>query len=393
MTLSVCLLTRNEAKNIVRAIQSVVGLADEVLVADTGSTDNTVALAQEQGARVLAFAWDDDFAAGRNFALNQAKSDWVLWLNPDEELLPDSHALVREVIRKSDALGYLVLRQELMNPSQLDVFSESEALRLFRRLPELRYTGRSHPAFDESIEQAARREGKFIHRSAITLRHHAYLSPQTPDKLRWRARLLRRELEDRPGQLRFLIEYGRTLLQLQDPKGHEVLAEAAEKVLAMRDEPLEPVWNVEELLEYLMDVSPGDSRSPLTAADARMLALRWYPTSPPLLWKMAEYLFGQNDFQTSASLLERLLHLGKTRSYSKCRGFDPQIVGERALFNLGHCRMRLGQWADAQECFRQLLASSIYEVQAAKNLMVIQRQLGQQQGQGWFQTQAAPGPH
>ena len=74
--LSVCLLTRDEQRNIERAIRSVEGVADEVVVADAGSTDRTVEVARGLGARVVPFSWDDDFARGRNVAIGQASGDW-----------------------------------------------------------------------------------------------------------------------------------------------------------------------------------------------------------------------------------------------------------------------------------------------------------------------------
>src|SRR5437016_5060097 len=95
MSLSVCLLTRNEEKNIARALRSVEGLADEVIVAETGSRDRTAEIAADLGAKVYPFTWDDDFAAGRNFAIEKATGDWIFWLMPDEEMLSDSHAVVR----------------------------------------------------------------------------------------------------------------------------------------------------------------------------------------------------------------------------------------------------------------------------------------------------------
>ena len=73
MSLSVCLLTRNDEEHLARALRSVAGVADEVVVADTGSRDRTVQIATELGARVLQFAWEDDFGAGRNFLIGQAR--------------------------------------------------------------------------------------------------------------------------------------------------------------------------------------------------------------------------------------------------------------------------------------------------------------------------------
>ena len=70
---------------IARALASVAGSADEIIVVDTGSRDSTVAIAQKAGARVFHFPWVDDFAAARNAALEQTAGEWILWLDADAD--------------------------------------------------------------------------------------------------------------------------------------------------------------------------------------------------------------------------------------------------------------------------------------------------------------------
>src|SRR5579884_4106366 len=125
MSLSVCLVTRNEEQNLPRVLRSVAGLADEVVVADTGSTDRTAAVATELGARVHEFAWDDDFAAARNFALDQATGDWVLWLNPDEELLPAGRDEIGPALTQEGVLGYAVRVQDQLRADRPEDFAET----------------------------------------------------------------------------------------------------------------------------------------------------------------------------------------------------------------------------------------------------------------------------
>src|SRR4051812_10362051 len=95
MSLSVCLLTRNQRERLTAALRSLAGAADEVLVVDAGSTDGTPEVAGAMRARLAPFRWDEDVAAGRNFALGRVRSDWVLWFGADEELLPDAAAALR----------------------------------------------------------------------------------------------------------------------------------------------------------------------------------------------------------------------------------------------------------------------------------------------------------
>src|SRR5437016_1157295 len=106
--LSFCAIVRNEAANIVRCLDSVAALVEEKIVVDTGSTDDTVALAEDCGATVSFFAWRDDFAAARNAAVEKATGDWILWLDADEFLLPESIPLVREAVARDDTHAILV---------------------------------------------------------------------------------------------------------------------------------------------------------------------------------------------------------------------------------------------------------------------------------------------
>jgi hypothetical protein len=371
MSLSVCLLTRNEEKNLARAIGSVSGFADEVLVADTGSTDRTVAVAAAAHARVVQVGWNDDFAGARDAALRELSGDWVLWLNPDEEFVAGQEAL-RQCVERADVFGFYLRVQELSKPDQAEPPIETYQLRLFRRRADLHSVGRLHPRFEPSLEDLAVREGLRVEPSAVTLRRHAYLSQLTESKLRWVLRLLELELRDRPGQLHYLIEYGRTLLLVKDPRAHAVLSEAAEQVWAAREAPRPPLPDVQRLLEYLLTVGPEYSKSRLSRTEARELALRWYPQSPPLLWRIGEQAFRAGDYRQAAEILERLLHLSRTGMYDRSEPFDPRLLGESAVLNLGLCYARMGEADKAETCFLQLLGSTTVGDQAARELAAVQ---------------------
>ena len=72
MTISVCMIVKNEEKTLPVCLKSLEGIADELIVVDTGSTDSTVAVAEAAGAKVFHFEWVDDFAKARNFSLSEA---------------------------------------------------------------------------------------------------------------------------------------------------------------------------------------------------------------------------------------------------------------------------------------------------------------------------------
>ena len=133
MSLSVCLLTRNEEETIAQAVKSVLDVADEVLVVDTHSHDQTAARAAEARARVLQYEWADDFAAGRNFTIGQTTNDWILWLNGTETVTPESLPHLRTAVAEPKVFGYFVRIRTPLSPTRPEQQAQTMDLRLFRR--------------------------------------------------------------------------------------------------------------------------------------------------------------------------------------------------------------------------------------------------------------------
>jgi len=88
--LSLSMIVRDEAERLVACLESVAGFVQEMVVLDTGSSDDTVAIARQQGATVHELPWPGDFAPARNAAMQLVHGDWVLVLDADEQLLPEA---------------------------------------------------------------------------------------------------------------------------------------------------------------------------------------------------------------------------------------------------------------------------------------------------------------
>ena len=86
--LSATLIVRDEERNLPDCLGSIDGVVDEVVVVDTGSTDGSVELARELGARVVSHPWRGNFSEARNLALEVARGEWILYLDADERLRP-----------------------------------------------------------------------------------------------------------------------------------------------------------------------------------------------------------------------------------------------------------------------------------------------------------------
>ena len=130
--LSVCLIVKDEEAMLGACLESVAGVADEVVVYDTGSTDRTVEIARSMGARVIEGYWDDSFSRARNAALSLACGTWVLSLDADERLLGNFEALRAQIADvRSEIEAYLIAIENLHGAG--NARSVHTAIRLFRR--------------------------------------------------------------------------------------------------------------------------------------------------------------------------------------------------------------------------------------------------------------------
>lgn len=190
--LSLCLIVKNEQQVLDRCLASARDAVDEIVVVDTGSTDDTVEIARDHGATVLRHDFADlDFAAARNRSLDAATGDFALVLDADETLRPESAGLIRLLARQGGDVGYVVNRHNRRAGERTTV---DHAVRLFARRPGFRYRHRVHETIDTAILEAGGRLG----RSSVVIEHHLPAAEREAEKGRFYLELLRRDLADDP---------------------------------------------------------------------------------------------------------------------------------------------------------------------------------------------------
>lgn len=111
--ITIVILTKNEEKNIQDAIENAFLVTKNVLIVDSGSTDKTIEIAENLGAKVVYRAWDNDFSAQRNFALEYVDTDWVLYLDADERLNDELVKAVKTVLEKNENKKYTIRRKSV----------------------------------------------------------------------------------------------------------------------------------------------------------------------------------------------------------------------------------------------------------------------------------------
>jgi len=373
MHLSVCLITKNEADNLERAIRSVKPAADQIILTDTGSSDGTIELAKKLGAEVSHFPWCDDFAAARNFCFSQARCDWIFWIDADEELLTESVDELRQSLLREDVFAYLILRQDLFDLYQSDLYTEMWLPRLFRNHKDVRLVGRIHEQFYPSLAVLAARKGQVVETSKIRIRHYGYVEPQKLEKLKRGLKLIELELQERPEQLYYQIELYRTLLLLEDNRWRSVLNEATENLRQYVNDEKPPMPHAALLLETLLQLPQGELSKELSKHKIRELAQHWFPCAAPLMWVIAKQDFEQGRFEQAEAYLRKLVQMGKEQSYDHAVGFDPYILGGQAQLNLAVCLIRQAKLKEAAEILESLKNNKSLRPAAEHNLNAIKK--------------------
>ncbi len=165
MRLSLSMIVRDEERTIGRVLAQAGEFCDEMVVVDTGSTDRTRAIAEESGARVLDFEWVDDFAAARQFSYEACTGDWVLWLDADDVLTPESRAAYSDVKRDvlADTLDFVSVPYRYHFDPDTDVCTLSfNRERLVRRVYGVQWAGVVHEVLIVAGSRGVVREDLYV---------------------------------------------------------------------------------------------------------------------------------------------------------------------------------------------------------------------------------------
>ena len=228
---SLCMVVKNEERCIARCLDSVRGLAGELIVVDTGSTDPTPRIAAEHGAEIIPFDFTrPDFAAARNLGLARARQKWILVLDADETLDGGSARTLRQLVALDRNEGYLLERHN--HSSSTEAATRDYVVRLFPNRPDYRYRGRVHETIDASILAG----GGGLQKTGVRIDHDFSSDADARRrKNRWYIEILKEEIAADPddhSRLDFLAAEYHQLGMFDEA------CEIAERVAVMR--PLDP---------------------------------------------------------------------------------------------------------------------------------------------------------
>ena len=144
LTLSLCMIVKDEEEMLGRCLAAVKPAVDEMIVVDTGSSDRTVEIAKEHGATVLHHEWTGDFSAARNVSLEAASGDWVIYLDADEVLVEEDADRLRALTGRTWREAFALIETNYTGDVEDGTAMTHNALRMFRNRPHYRFKGRLH---------------------------------------------------------------------------------------------------------------------------------------------------------------------------------------------------------------------------------------------------------
>ena len=292
--LSACLIVKNEERWISGCLESLLSAADEIVVADTGSTDRTLELVERFPARRISIPWTDDFSAARNRCREEATGRWILSIDADERVDARNARLIRKML-ETKADGVFVTIRCPAVAGHTPFVETGRQCRLFRNDPRFLFRGRIHEQVVDSILAA----GGTIAESEIVIDHLGYATDAETLKGKWERNLalLQRHVEDNPGDLRRVYLLGRQYILLGRHREGRALLERCrrEEQIPAR---LVPVWN---------DLAMLLANSPDSWPEAVSLAEKSLAQDPaqtiPLFIQATAYCTGGRDAEAAAALL------------------------------------------------------------------------------------------
>lgn len=208
------MIVKDEEATIGQAIKSALAVVDEIVVGDTGSSDNTRLIAEGYGARVIDVPWEDDFAAARNAVLSEARCDWILVLDADERLQPVRPVELQKLMAEPLAAGYRVslLGNDATRGGEADL-----QVRLFRNHPYVRYCYPVHETIEIALENWATARALTIAPSPLAVLHDGGDTARVRSRVERNRRLLRDATREYPYEPYFAYCLAaETLVMLED---------------------------------------------------------------------------------------------------------------------------------------------------------------------------------
>jgi tetratricopeptide (TPR) repeat protein len=308
LKISLCMIVKNEEADLPACLDSIEDWVDEMIVVDTGSTDATVKIAEDHGARVIHFPWTGSFAEARNVSLQAASGDWIIYLDADERLTADEGERFRALAGRTWREGIYLQETNFTGTEDSSGAQLHTALRLFRNRPWYRFEGAVH---EQKLHTFPIDLPERFEVSDVRIEHHGYLKQVRwgKDKVRRNIELLEKQVAEQPNAFN-LYNLGSEYSWLGD---HARARPYFERSLAEAQKT--PDWRNVSMYQFspMLVVRLTEairSTEPEKLDEFIDQGLEWFPNHTDLVFERALGRYAKGDLKGTAEALEECIALG-----------------------------------------------------------------------------------
>ncbi len=304
MKISACYIVKNGAADLNRSLSSLAESVDEIIIIDTGSTDETVLVAEKFGAKIFREPWQDDFSKPRNIALSHASGDWIIFLDADEFFSAETAKNLRFAVTRAEEFrqqGMLVYLVNVDVDAGNKILGADYVLRIFKNLRDIGYVGRVH----EELRLAGERLNKitFAPPNVLKIYHTGYSGKINRAKAERNLKMLLAELAETDNPQRIYGYLAETYEGLED------LA-SAEKFAALDISAGAVLTRSYRIILKILAKFPERLREREIFAE---LAAEKFPELPEFTAELAECYAARGDFHSAVATMTAALE--KFRNY------------------------------------------------------------------------------
>ena len=325
------------------SLKSICNHVDEIVVVDTGSTDDTVKIAQTFNCKIVHRGWTGDFSEARNFALDQAAGDWILYIDADERLVVPDELDLHDLISADSCVAHLVEFVPRVG------FTPYHEIRLFRRRADIRFKGVIHETVHPDIEKVRKQEDLHVTACRARIVHLGYEGDQDHKHQR-NIPLLKEAVRDNPERVFLHTHLGACLLELG--KSEQAQAHLKRAVDLSHGNP-NGKQHIDGAKARALLISMTMQSSPAKALVLAEEARTEYPQHKALAMAWAKAAFESEQEMEAIPVLEDLLSVDEDSFCDPLAAYDKRLFRDWPADLLGALHARRGNHALAADFYQR----------------------------------------
>ncbi len=341
-SVSLAIMVRDDAERVRRAIRSAKEAVDEIVVLDTGSKDDTVSVAREEGAFVHEIEWPNSFADALNVLLGHVKTEWILRLDSDEWFETNPQEKIRECVAQEDAFGFRLIRRDILPQGG---YEEIALLRLWRHDPQLKYSGLVHENIPISAFQQVWPH-KVEKSSGLWIWHDGYGQGHL-DKIRRNIPLLEQQVAQGPDSRYHEAMLARGYKDVGDERWMPMMMRIVERSLGEK-EPATPILSI--IYTDVLNSMNGPEMNMARTDQILLRALQWFRATPTVLAAASNLELRRGRREKALELLLTLADMAETGAYDRGMPVNPALFGKQFWKHLDQLADQLHRWDICKRC-------------------------------------------